>query len=84
MPITMSELREKTKSISESFGKQLIEQSGWNGFDAGLAVLAYAVSIIANASCVADAKSDIDALLEIGKDIKESYPDFVLKVRTSL
>ena len=83
-PITMSMLQEKMKDITESFGKQLTEQSGWNGADAGLAVLAYAVGLIANAECVTDADSDADALIQIGKEIKKVFPEFALKVRGSL
>lgn len=82
--ISMEDLHEKMKDITESFGKQLTEQSGWNGSDAGLAVLAYAVGLIANAKCVTDAASDSDALVQIGKEIKKVFPDFSLKVRNSL
>ena len=60
------------------------EQSGWNGADAGLAVLAYAVGLIANAECVTDADSDADALIQVGKEIKKVFPEFALKVRSSL
>ena len=83
-PITMSELHQRMKDITESFGKQLTEQSGWNGADAGLAVLAYAVGLIANAKCVVDATSDSDALILIGKEVKKVFPEFTLKVRSSL
>lgn len=83
-PLLLSELRTKVEDISESFGKQLTEQSGWNGADAGLAVLAYAVGLIANAKCVTDAVSDAEALILIGKEIKKRFPDFTLKIRSSL
>ena len=83
-PITMPMLRYKIKDIIESFGKQLTEQSGWNSADAGLAVLAYAVGLIANAESVTDAESDADALIQIGKEIKKAFPEFTLKVRSSL
>ena len=83
-PITMSMLQKKMTDIIESFGKQLTEQSGWNGADAGLAVLAYAVGLIANAECVTDADSDADALIQVGKEIKKVFPEFALKVRSSL
>ena len=82
--IEMSELKEKISEISESFGKQLTDNSGWNSEDAGLAVLAFAVGMIANSSGVIDADSDVAALIEIGKDIKQSFPDFTLKIRSSL
>lgn len=83
-PITMCELQSKINDISETFGKQLTEQSGWNSADAGLAVLAYAVGLIANSEKVVDAPSDADALIIIGKQVKKSFPDFTLKVRNSL
>lgn len=83
-PITMNELHSRVKGITDSFGKQLIEESGWNSADAGLAVLAYAVGMIANAQVVSDAPSDSAALIEIGKAIKKEFPDFSLKIRSSL
>lgn len=83
-PITMDNLCSETNSIMESFGKQLTEQSGWNGADAGLAVLAYAVGIIANSKCVTGANSDSDALIQVSKKIKEVFPEFTLKIRSSL
>ncbi len=82
--ITMAELHQKMRDITESFGKQLTDQSGWNGADAGLAVLAYAVGLIANARCVTDAVSDSDALIQVGREIKKIFPDFKLKIRSSL
>jgi len=82
--ISMSDLKTRTTEIIESFGRQLTDNSGWNNEDAGLAVLAFAVGMIANSSGIIDADSDIAALIEIGKDIKRSFPDFTLKIRTSL
>ena len=84
LPLSLSELRSKMHVITESFGRQLTDQSGWNGADAGLAVLAYAVGLISNAKCIADVESDAAALILIGKDVKKSFPDFSLKVRSSL
>jgi putative DNA methylase len=84
MPISMNELQSRISIITDSFGKQLTEQSGWNGADAGLAVLAYAVGLIANAKYVTDASSDADALIIISKQIKKSFPEFTLKIRSSL
>lgn len=84
MPITMHDLQCKINDISDTFGKQLTDQSGWNSADAGLAVLAYAVGLIANSEKVIDAPSDVDALIAVGKQIKKSFPDFTLKVRNSL
>lgn len=83
-PLSFSELKAKTQIIADTFGKQLVEQSGWNGADAGLAVLAYAVGYIANAQIITGIGSDIDALISIGKDIKNLFPEFSLKVRSSL
>lgn len=83
-PLSMSTLQEKVKKITELFGKQLTEQSGWNGADAGLAVLAYAVGLIANAQCITGTTSDADALIVIGKEVKHAFPEFSLKIRTSL
>ncbi len=83
-PISISDLLDRTESITDSFGKQLVNQSGWNDADAGLAVLAYAVGMIANAKCITDVESDSDALIQVGKRIKTIFPDFSLKIRSSL
>lgn len=83
-PISLSTLLGKTTEISESFGKQLIEVSGWNGADAGLAVLACIVALIANSSGISESILDTDALISVGKVIKTQFPEFSLKVRTSL
>ena len=82
--ISLSEIRSKILDITESFGKQLTKQSGWNGADAGLAVLAYAVGLIANAKYVTDVSSDINALIQIGEEIQGVFPEFTLKTRKSL
>lgn len=82
--MSMADLYDKTKEITESFGRNLTEQSGWSGADAGLAVFAYAVGLIANAKCVIDTESDSDALIQIGKEIKKYFPEFSLKIRSSL
>ena len=82
--ISLLELKSKIQVIIESFGKQLKNQSGWSDADAGLAVLAYAVGLIANARYVIGAISDSDALIQIGKDIKKAFPEFTLKNRRSL
>lgn len=83
-PISMLELHKKILKITDTFGKQLTDQSGWNSADAGLAVLAYAVGLISNSSQVTDAESDIAAMIDIGKEIKKTFPEFSLKVRNSL
>lgn len=83
-PMSMADLQSKMDEITESFGKQLTDQSGWNGADAGLAVLAYAVGLIANAERITDAESDSDALIQVSKKIKTVFPEFTLKIRSSL
>jgi len=80
----LSDLKRKVSEIIESFGKQLTEHSGWSNEDAGLAVLAYAVGMIANSSGIIDSESDITALIETGKEIKKAFPEFSLKIRNSL
>mgnify|MGYP001426164670 CR=1 FL=1 len=83
-PLNMTELQERINKIIGSFGKHLTELSGWHGADAGLAVLAYAVGLIANAKCIVDASSDADALIQVSKEIKKAFPEFTLKIRNSL
>ena len=62
----------------------LIEQSGWNQSDAGLAVIACVVGLIANSSGVDGAESDAKALIAASKVAKSFFPEFTLKVRDSL
>ena len=83
-PLSMAEFQAKIHEIAESFGKQLTDQSGWNGADAGLAVLAYAVGLVANAKNITDVESDMHALINVGRDIKQLFPEFSLKIRGSL
>lgn len=84
LPLTIEQLKEKIANISNTFGNQLMERSGWSSADAGLAVLACAVGFIANSSSVIDAKDDAAALVEISKDIKVKFTGFTLKNRDSL
>ena len=83
-PIELSTLLSKAKEISNEFGKMLMDKSGWSQADAGLAVIACAVGLIANSSEVLGVSSDADALIAVSKIIKSDYPDFTIKVRDSL
>ena len=83
-PVTLGELESRILAVAESFGRQLTDQSGWNGADAGLAVLAYGVGLIANAECVSGAVSDSAALVQVGKAIKNVFPEFTIRERRSL
>lgn len=84
MPITMDEVLNKTQEYIDTFGKQLIEISGWTQPDAGLAVVACIVGLLANASEITDFISDTDALLASAKIVKKEFPEFSIKVRDSL
>lgn len=84
MPITMHEILNKAKEYIDIFGKQLINTSGWIQPDAGLAVIACVVGLLANASEVTESISDTDALLAAAKIVKKEFPEFSIKVRDSL
>lgn len=84
MPITLDEVLNKTKNYIDTFGKQLIETSGWTQPDAGLAVVACVVGLLANASEIKESVSDTDALLAAAKIVKKEFPEFSIKVRDSL
>lgn len=83
-PITIAEVLTKTQEYIDTFGKQLIETSGWTQPDAGLAVVACVVGLLANASEITDSISDTDALLASAKIVKKEFPEFSIKVRDSL
>ena len=83
-PISMEKLFSEVDEITNSFGLQLTSQSGWNNADAGLAVLAYAVGLIANSSQVLGAESDCDALIKVSERIRIVFPEFHLKIRDSI
>lgn len=83
-PISIDEVLMKTNEYINNFGKQLISESGWNEYDAGLAVIASIVGVIANASYVIGADDDKEVLMEAGKLITKAFPKFKLKVRNSL
>jgi len=82
-PVDLDDVLDKTKEYSENFGSLLVNQSGWNEADAGLAVIACTVGIIANASEVVQC-SDTDAIIAAAKIVKKYFPDFTIKVRDSL
>lgn len=83
-PISLDEILEKTQSYIKEFGIQLIETSGWNQPDAGLAVIACVVGLLSNASEITNSISDIDALIASAKIVKVAFPEFHIKVRDSL
>ena len=84
MPILMDDILYKTQEYVDTFGKQLIDTSGWTQPDAGLAVIACVVGLLANASEIAESISDTDALISAAKIVKKEFPEFTLKVRDSL
>ena len=83
-PVTMDEVLRKTQEYIDSFGRQLIETSGWTQPDAGLAVVACVVGLLANASEIKRSISDTDALLAVAKIVKKEFPEFSIKIRDSL
>ena len=83
-PITLRELESRILDVANSFGRRLKHQSGWSDADAGLAVLAYGVGLVANAERVAGAASDADALVKVGTAIKNVFPEFSIRERRSL
>jgi len=83
-PISIAELLEKTNKFCDNFGKALISQSGWSQPDAGLAVMACAVGLLANASLITGIDTDANALIAASKVVKSYFPEFVIKVRDSI
>lgn len=84
MPITLKEVLKKTQEYIDTFGKPLIETSGWTQPDAGLAVVACVVGLLANASWIAESTSDTDALIAVARIVKKEFPEFSIKIRESL
>lgn len=82
-PLSLSALLTRLEEVSATFGTAL-RRSGWNGADTGLAILAFAVGMIANAERITGAPSDTDALVQAGKAIKAVFPEFTLKNRRTL
>lgn len=80
----MDAVLSKTQEYIDTFGKRLIESSGWTQPDAGLAVVACVVGLLANASEIAESISNTDALLAAAKIVKKEFPEFSIKVRDSL
>ena len=83
-PISLSEVLIKAQEYIDNFGKQLINTSGWTQSDAGLAVVACVVGLLANASEITDSASDVDVLLAVAKIVKGEFPEFSIKTRDSL
>ena len=84
MPITLEKVLNKTQEYVDTFGKPLIDTSGWTQPDAGLAVVACVVGLLANASEITESVSDTDVLLAAAKIVKKEFPEFSIKVRDSL
>lgn len=84
LPITLEHVLNKTQEYCKDFGKLLMEESGWAQQDAGLAVIACTVGLVANASKVIGAESDADALIKSSKIVKATFPEFTIKIRDSI
>lgn len=82
--VTKEYVINKTREYCESFGKLLISESGWNESDAGLAVIACIVGLLANASEVTGIENDCKMLIEASQVIKNQFPGFSIKVRDSI
>lgn len=82
-PISIEEVWNQVYANAQSFGLSLMQDSGWAGADAGMAVFACAVGMLANAECV-EGMSDSDALIAISKILKELFPGFKIKTRKPL
>lgn len=74
----------QVQEIIESFTIYLMEDSGWNASDAGMATLAYAVGLMANAHKIDGVESDRDALIKLSKVISDFFPSFKVQIRKSL
>lgn len=83
-PLSIQTVLEKTSEYIDSFGKKLIDTSGWGEADAGLAIIACVVGLLANSSQVTGIESDQKALIAASKLIKKAFPEFTLKVRDSI
>ena len=82
--VTREYVIEKTNEYCSAFGDHLINKSGWTEPDAGLAVIACIVGILANASEVLGCENDCKMLIEAAEIIKQKYPEFSIKVRDSI
>ncbi|WP_072023130.1 DUF1156 domain-containing protein [Selenomonas sp. AE3005] len=83
-PISLQYLLNKTEEYAQNFGKSLIEKSGWTENDAGLAVIACTVGLMANASSITGNYTNKSALISASKIVKNYFPDFSIKVRDSI
>jgi len=75
---------DKMDVVIKKFGLSLIEKSGWNEADAGMATFAYGVGYVANAKAISGVIDDKDALIKLSQVVKEHFPSFSIKVRGSL
>ena len=82
-PIDIIEVLKAAESYCKEFGNLLISQSGWCEADAGLAVIACIVGILANASSV-EGFTDQEALIKAASTVKSYFPEFSIKTRDSL
>ncbi len=83
-PISITEILSATQRYCDEFGALLIEKSGWTQADAGLAVIACAVGLLANASGITEGTADAEALIQASKIVKEHFPEFSIKTRDSI
>lgn len=82
--ISFSDILDRTENEFIDFGNKLIEVSGWSSEDAGLAVLANVIGLLANVQQVTEVKSDEEAIIKISERIKKNFKDFSIKKRESL
>lgn len=82
--ISLEEILDKTKAYCVDFGKQLEEYSGWCQADAGMAVIACTIGLLANSSGLEEGVKDTDAIRESAKLVKHYFPEFSIKMRDSL
>lgn len=80
-PIT--DLLSEIDVIAKRFGVELLDL-GWSEEDAGLAVFANGVALMANASEITGVKNDTEALILLGEKVTEHFPSYKVKVRKSL
>lgn len=81
--IDLKSVLESTGKNCKEFGEKLTKDSGWNEADAGLAIIACTVGMLANTSGV-EGIEDTDVLLAASKIVKQYFPGFSIKVRDSI
>src|SRR5690625_567833 len=79
----IAHLLSRVGEISNSFGVSLLN-TGWTEEDAGLAVFANGVGLMANAIKIQGVENDTEALIQIGKLVNKHFPSFKIKIRSSL